>query len=65
MRGLSAQTKAVNRKEGSKDKELSLEDELKWVEEHIPSSLADKALPALIDSDEEEQATRFEMSKMQ
>lgn len=42
-----------------------VQDELKWVDEHIPSSLADKALPALVDSDEEMQKTKFEISKMQ
>lgn len=57
------QTKAESRR--SRDKDTSLEDELKWVDEHIPSSLADKALPALVDSDEELQKTKFEISKMQ
>lgn len=42
----------------------SVEDDLKWVEENIPSSLADTALP-ILDSDEEIVTTKFEVSKMQ
>ncbi|XP_018009867.1 transmembrane protein 87A isoform X2 [Hyalella azteca] len=42
----------------------SAEDDLKWVEDNIPSSFADMNLSAL-DSDEEIMTTRFEMSKMQ
>lgn len=40
------------------------EDDLRWVEENIPTSIADAALPSL-DSDEEIINTRFEVSKMQ
>ncbi|XP_017153005.1 transmembrane protein 87A [Drosophila miranda] len=40
------------------------EDDLRWVEENIPSSMADSALPVL-DSDEEIINTKFEVSKMQ
>jgi hypothetical protein len=52
---------------GNKDKKeaSSLEDELKWVDENIPSSLTDKALPVLADSDDEREKTRYEISKMQ
>ena len=39
------------------------EDPLKWIEEHIPES-ADNPLPVL-DSDEELETTKFEISKMQ
>lgn len=42
----------------------SVEDDLKWVEENIPSSLADTALP-ILDSDEEIVTSKFEVSKMQ
>ncbi len=42
----------------------SIEDDLKWVEENVPATLAETALPALIDSDEEVINTRFEISKM-
>nr|XP_020461263.1 transmembrane protein 87A-like isoform X2 [Monopterus albus] len=42
-----------------------VDEDLKWVEENIPSSMADVALPPLLDSDEEAIATKFEMSKME
>ncbi|XP_076442341.1 transmembrane protein 87A-like [Babylonia areolata] len=42
-----------------------MEEDLKWVEENIPSSVADKALPSMLDSDEELMTTKFEMSKME
>jgi len=42
----------------------NVEDDLKWVEENIPSSLADAALTTM-DSDEEIMTTRFEVSKLQ
>ncbi|KAJ8309267.1 hypothetical protein KUTeg_014141 [Tegillarca granosa] len=41
------------------------DDDLKWVEENIPTSVTDKALPSLLDSDEEMMTTKYEMSKMQ
>ncbi|XP_030599911.1 transmembrane protein 87A isoform X2 [Archocentrus centrarchus] len=41
-----------------------VDEDLKWVEENIPSSMADVALPPLLDSDEENMTTKFEMSKM-
>lgn len=40
------------------------EDDLRWVEENIPTSIADATLP-ILDSDEEIISTRFEVSKMQ
>lgn len=40
------------------------EDDLRWVEENIPTAIADATLPVL-DSDEEIINTRFEVSKMQ
>ncbi|OPJ82982.1 transmembrane protein 87A isoform A [Patagioenas fasciata monilis] len=45
--------------------ELTQEDDLKWVEENVPSSVTDVALPALLDSDEERMITHFERSKME
>ncbi|KAK7070884.1 Transmembrane protein 87A [Halocaridina rubra] len=42
----------------------TVEDDLKWVEENIPSSIADSALP-ILDSDEEIVTSTFEISKMQ
>ncbi|XP_058879780.1 transmembrane protein 87A-like isoform X3 [Acipenser ruthenus] len=43
----------------------NLDEDLKWVEENIPSSLSDIALPVLLDSDEEIMTTKYEMSKME
>ncbi|XP_030007373.1 transmembrane protein 87A isoform X1 [Sphaeramia orbicularis] len=42
-----------------------VDEDLKWVEENIPSSMAEVALPPLLDSDEEIMTTKFEMSKME
>ncbi|KAM4627866.1 transmembrane protein 87A isoform 2-T2 [Polymixia lowei] len=42
-----------------------VDEDLKWVEENIPTSIADVALPPLLDSDEETMTTKFEMSKME
>uniref|UniRef100_T1IML1 GOST seven transmembrane domain-containing protein n=1 Tax=Strigamia maritima TaxID=126957 RepID=T1IML1_STRMM len=41
-----------------------VEDDLKWIDENIPSGISDVALPSLLDSDEEIMTTKFEMSKM-
>ncbi|XP_069063067.1 transmembrane protein 87A-like isoform X2 [Pleurodeles waltl] len=46
-------------------KARSVDEDLKWVEENIPSSMADVVLPPLLDSDEEIVTTKFEMSKME
>ncbi|XP_034753381.1 transmembrane protein 87A isoform X2 [Etheostoma cragini] len=48
-----------------KSAEINPEEDLKWVEDNIPSSLADVALPVLLDSDEEILTTRYEMSKLE
>ncbi|XP_010729001.2 transmembrane protein 87A isoform X2 [Larimichthys crocea] len=48
-----------------KPAETNPEDDLKWVEDNIPSSLSDVALPVLLDSDEEIMTTRYEMSKLE
>lgn len=40
------------------------EDDLRWVEENLPTTAMDKALPLLLDSDEEVMTTKFEVSKM-
>ncbi|XP_066534564.1 transmembrane protein 87A isoform X2 [Hoplias malabaricus] len=44
---------------------LDPDEDLKWVEENIPASLTDVALPVLLDSDEEIMTTKYEMSKME
>ncbi|XP_029699400.1 transmembrane protein 87A isoform X2 [Takifugu rubripes] len=46
-------------------KASKVDEDLKWVEDNIPSSMADVALPPLLDSDEEAMTTKFEMSKME
>ncbi|XP_041803581.1 transmembrane protein 87A isoform X3 [Chelmon rostratus] len=48
-----------------KPAETNPDDDLKWVEDNIPSSLTDVALPVLLDSDEEIMTTRYEMSKLE
>ncbi|XP_077351773.1 transmembrane protein 87B isoform X2 [Festucalex cinctus] len=48
-----------------KSPETNLEEDLKWVEENIPSSLTDVALPVLLDSDEEIMTTKYELSKLE
>ncbi|KAL8572379.1 hypothetical protein ACOMHN_023148 [Nucella lapillus] len=48
-----------------RDSRNKMEEDLKWVEDNIPSSMADKALPAMLDSDEELMTTKLEMSKME
>uniref|UniRef100_A0A8D0GXP3 Transmembrane protein 87A n=1 Tax=Sphenodon punctatus TaxID=8508 RepID=A0A8D0GXP3_SPHPU len=40
------------------------DENLEWVENNIPTSMADIVLPPLLDSDEEIVTTKFEMSKM-
>lgn len=49
----------------AKPAETNPDEDLKWVEDNIPSSLADVALPVLLDSDEEIMTTRYEMSKLE
>ncbi|XP_043975696.1 transmembrane protein 87A-like isoform X2 [Gambusia affinis] len=58
MRGTKTETNGTA-------KPNKVDEDLKWVEENIPSSMADIALPPLLDSDEETQTTKLEMSKME
>ncbi|XP_039518520.1 transmembrane protein 87A isoform X2 [Pimephales promelas] len=58
MRGIKQET-------NGSAKLSKVDEDLKWVEENIPSSMADVALPPLLDSDEEIMTTKFEMSKME
>ncbi|XP_071337082.1 transmembrane protein 87A isoform X3 [Trachinotus anak] len=48
-----------------KPAETNPDEDLKWVEDNIPSSLTDVALPVLLDSDEEIMTTKYEMSKLE
>ncbi|XP_018583335.1 transmembrane protein 87A-like [Scleropages formosus] len=59
MRGTKPETNGAQ-------KVLSKEDEdLKWVEENIPTSVADVALPVMLDEEEEILKTKLERSKME
>jgi hypothetical protein len=49
----------------SRQSDKQTEDDLKWIEENIPASVADSTLPSLLDSEEEIMTTKYEMSKMQ
>ncbi|XP_063048043.1 transmembrane protein 87A isoform X2 [Engraulis encrasicolus] len=58
--------RAKNEANGTTPKPAPNPDEdLKWVEENIPTSLTDVALPVLLDSDEEIMTTKYEMNKME
>ncbi|TNM99844.1 hypothetical protein fugu_012877 [Takifugu bimaculatus] len=48
-----------------KPTDTKADEDLKWVEDNIPSALTDVALPVLLDSDEEIMTTRYEMSKLE
>lgn len=48
-----------------RDAASNAEDNLRWIEDNIPETIADAALPAIMDSDEEIVATKYEMSKME
>ncbi|XP_014669874.1 PREDICTED: transmembrane protein 87A-like [Priapulus caudatus] len=61
----STSTNTSSRKHGDRVRSDKFEDDLKWVDENIPSSVADAALPTFLDSDEEIMTTKFEMSKME
>ncbi|KAH8412383.1 hypothetical protein KR009_001618 [Drosophila setifemur] len=61
MRGQNGTPKSSN---AGRNTTTTEEDDLRWVEENIPSSMADPALP-ILDSDEEIINTKFEVSKMQ
>lgn len=62
MRGAKPVTNGSPKQKEVKNK---AEDDLKWVEDNIPTSVTDKALPSLLDSDEEIMTTKFEISKME
>ncbi|XP_071754046.1 transmembrane protein 87B isoform X1 [Centroberyx gerrardi] len=56
---------AKNETNGTVKPAANPDEDLKWVEDNIPSSLTDVALPVLLDSDEEIMTTKYEMSKME
>ncbi|XP_018428465.1 PREDICTED: transmembrane protein 87B [Nanorana parkeri] len=49
----------------AKSAAANTDEDLKWVEDNIPNSFADVALPVLLDSDEEIMMTKYEMSKIE
>ncbi|XP_075874943.1 transmembrane protein 87A isoform X1 [Nelusetta ayraudi] len=63
--GMKFRTSKSDTNGSVKSPETNQDEDLKWVEDNIPSSLADVALPVLLDSDEEIMTTRYEMSKLE
>ncbi|XP_040905586.1 transmembrane protein 87A isoform X2 [Toxotes jaculatrix] len=57
--------RAKSETNGTVRPETNPDEDLKWVEDNIPSSLTDVALPVLLDSDEEIMTTKYEMSKLE
>lgn len=60
LRNIKKNGAATNRGSGA-----GMEDDLKWVEENIPSSMADTVLEQFVDSEEENEQKLYEYSKMQ
>lgn len=46
-------------------KEPTAEDDLEWIEENIPQTVADSAVPAVLDEEEDLEETRYQMNKME
>ncbi|GFW68555.1 transmembrane protein 87A [Trichonephila clavipes] len=64
--GMKMRTSKISTNSPRSDDSKSKQDEdLKWVEENIPTSITDVALPSLLDSDEEIMTAKFERSKME
>lgn len=54
-----------NKKSAAEEQnQKSIEDDLRWVEENVPATLIETAIPPMIDSDEELMTNKFEASKM-
>lgn len=47
------------------DPDEKMEEDLKWIDENIPETVADAAIPTMLDSDEDVVDTKYEISKMQ
>ncbi|XP_030642030.1 transmembrane protein 87A [Chanos chanos] len=62
MRGTKGDTNASQKLLG---KESSQDDDMKWVEENIPTTVIDVALPVMLDEEEEILNTKMERSKME
>ncbi|XP_043993123.1 transmembrane protein 87A isoform X2 [Gambusia affinis] len=63
--GIKLRSAKVETNGTAKPPETNPDEDLKWVEDNIPSSLTDVALPVLLDSDEEIMTTKYEMSKLE
>lgn len=67
--GLAGDTKkresAGVKKLHKQQKPETAEDDLKWIEENIPQTVADSALPAVLDEGEDEADSKYQMSKME
>lgn len=59
--------RSINRQEDDNGKDVvdAAEADLKWIDENIPQTLADSALPILVDSDDDVRDTKLEMSKIE
>jgi hypothetical protein len=53
------------KKSSNVDPEDKMEEDLKWIDENIPETVADAAIPTMLDSDEDVVDTKYEISKMQ
>ena len=62
----SLKMRNITKPEGPKPILLSqeAEEDMKWAEENLPTTMIDKTLPVLLDSEEEVMTTKFESSKM-
>jgi hypothetical protein len=69
--GLSGETKqrdtvkTVKKLHKQKGKDDQAEEDLKWIEENIPQTMADATLPAVLDEGEDEADSKYQMSKME
>ncbi|KAM7408930.1 hypothetical protein PAMA_002583 [Pampus argenteus] len=63
--GIKLRTSKSETNGTAKPAETNQDEDMKWVEDNIPSSLTDVALPILLDSDEEIMTTKYEMSKLE
>ena len=60
------QVKSTEKKSSLDEKnQKSIEYDLRWVEENVPATLIETAIPNMIDSEEELVNNKFETSKME
>lgn len=48
-----------------KQKQPTAEDDLEWIEENIPQTVADSAMPVVLDEGEDLEDTTYQMNKME